>query len=310
MPLVWGMLWHIFENGWEDKEFIRQRVYGMDEVRKEVAKWTPDEVERVTGVPEEQVYRAAKLMADNRPGTFIWCMGGTQHTIGNNNTRAYCIFQLALGNMGVAGGGTNIFRGHDNVQGATDLGVHSHDLPGYYGLAEGHGSTGPRSGASTTSGSRPASTSSSYETEADKPLPPMNAKGIPVSRWIDGVLEDKANIAQKDNLRAMVFWGHAPNSQTRGTEMKKAMEKLDMMVIVDPYPTVSAVMSDRTDGVYLLPACTQFETYGSVTASNRSVQWRDKVIEPLFESQAGPHHHVPARAASSASPTSCARTSR
>jgi formate dehydrogenase major subunit len=72
--------------------------------------------------------------------------------------------------------------------------------------------------------------------------------------------------------------------------MKKAMEKLDLMVIVDPYPTVSAVMSDRTDGVYLLPACTQFETYGSVTASNRSVQWRDKVIEPLFESR--PDHTI------------------
>ena len=82
----------------------------------------------------------------------------------------------------------------------------------------------------------------------------------------------------------MFMWGHAPNSQTRGEEMKKAMEKLDLLVVVDPYPTVSAVMHDRTDGVYLLPACTQFETYGSVTASNRSLQWRDKVIDPLFES--------------------------
>jgi len=54
--------------------------------------------------------------------------------------------------------------------------------------------------------------------------------------------------------------------------------------VVDPYPTVSAVMQDRTDGVYLLPACTQFETRGSVTASNRSLQWRDRVVEPLFES--------------------------
>ena len=67
-------------------------------------------------------------------------------------------------------------------------------------------------------------------------------------------------------------------------EMKTAMEKLDMLVVVDPYPTVSAVLQDRTDGVYLLPACTQFETRGSVTASNRSLQWRDKVVEPLFES--------------------------
>ena len=76
-------------------------------------------------------------MADHRPGTFIWCMGGTQHTIGNNNTRAYCAFQLALGNIGKSGGGANIFRGHDNVQGATDLGVLSHTLPGYYGLSAG-----------------------------------------------------------------------------------------------------------------------------------------------------------------------------
>ena len=112
----------------------------------------------------------------------------------------------------------------------------------------------------------------------------MNLKGIPVSRWIDGVLEDKDNIDQPDNVRAMVFWGHAPNSQTRMKEMKQAMEKLDLMVVVDPYPTVSAVLSDRTDGVYLLPATTQFETYGSVTASNRSLQWREKVIDPSFDS--------------------------
>ena len=51
IPVIWGMLWHIFKNGWEDKEFIQQRVYGMDDVRKEVEKWTPEEVERVTGVP-------------------------------------------------------------------------------------------------------------------------------------------------------------------------------------------------------------------------------------------------------------------
>ncbi|MEC9196529.1 MAG: molybdopterin-dependent oxidoreductase, partial [Pseudomonadota bacterium] len=137
VALIWGLLWHIFENGWEDKEFIRSRVWGMDQIKDEVAKWNPAEVERVTGVPGTQMERVARTLANNRPGTVIWCMGGTQHTNGNNNTRAYCILQLALGNMGTAGGGTNIFRGHDNVQGATDLGVLSHDLPGYYGLTDG-----------------------------------------------------------------------------------------------------------------------------------------------------------------------------
>lgn len=285
VAFIWGLLWHIFENNWEDKEFIRQRVFGMDEIRTEVAKWTPQEVERVTGVNREDMYKAAKILSENRPGSVVWCMGGTQHTTGNNNTRAYCILELALGNIGKSGGGANIFRGHDNVQGATDLGVQSHTLPGYYGLTDGawkHWATvwdvdfdwiKGRFDQTTYNGSKP-----------------MNSNGIPVSRWVDGVLEDPEKMAQKENIRAMFYWGHAVNSQTRGPEMKKAMAKLDMMVIVDPYPTVASVMNDRKDGVYLLPATTQFETRGSVTASNRSLQWRDQVIEPLFDSK--PDHTI------------------
>ena len=282
VALVWGLLWHIFENGWEDKEFIRTRVYGMDDIREEVKRWNPEEVERVTGAPGAQLERVARTLANNRPGTVIWCMGGTQHTNGNNNTRAYCVLQLALGNMGVAGGGTNIFRGHDNVQGATDLGVLADTLPGYYGLAAGSWAHWARV----------------WEEDLDylkgrfavwdkngKSKAMMNEKGIPVSRWIDGVLEAKENLEQPDNTRAMVLWGHAPNSQTRMTEMKEAMEKLDLLVVVDPFPTVSAVLHDRKEGAYLLPTTTQFETYGSVTASNRSLQWREKVVEPLFDSK-------------------------
>ena len=282
VALIWGIMWHIFENKWEDKEFIRQRVYGMEDVLAEVKKWTPAETERVTGVPGSQLKRVAKLMANNRPGTFIWCMGGTQHTNGNNNTRAYCAFQLALGNMGTSGGGANIFRGHDNVQGATDFCILSHSLPGYYGLSAGAWKHWSRVWGEDINWLKGRFASLKGKDGKTKSL--MNMKGIPVSRWIDGVLEDKENIDQPDNLRAMVFWGHAPNSQTRMKEMKTAMEKLDLMVVIDPYPTVSAVLSDRTDGVYLLPATTQFETYGSVTASNRSLQWREKVIEPSFDS--------------------------
>ena len=280
VALVWGILWHIFENGWEDREFIRTRVWGMEQIQEEVARWTPDEVERVTGTPGSQLERVARTLANNRPGTVIWCMGGTQHTNGNNNTRAYCVLQLALGNMGTAGGGTNIFRGHDNVQGATDLGVLADTLPGYYGLSAGSWAHWARVWEEDLDYLKGRF---SPETVGDTPM--MNLTGIPVSRWIDGVLEDAADIDQPDNTRAMVLWGHAPNSQTRQKEMKTAMEKLDMLVVVDPYPTVSAVLHDRTDGVYLLPACTQFETRGSVTASNRSLQWRDKVVDPIFESK-------------------------
>ncbi|WP_394250952.1 formate dehydrogenase subunit alpha [Vibrio profundi] len=285
VAFIWGVLWHVFANKWEDKEFIRQRVFGMDEIRQEVAKWTPAEVERVTGISEEEVYQTAKLLSENRPGCVVWCMGGTQHTTGNNNTRAYCILELALGNMGKSGGGANIFRGHDNVQGATDLGVLSHTLPGYYGLSDGAWKHWSKVWDLDHSWVQNRFDQNEYRGKK-----PMNNMGIPVSRWIDGVLENKDNIEQNDNIRAMFYWGHAVNSQTRGVEMQKAMQKLDMMVIVDPYPTVAAVMNNRTDGVYLLPATTQFETTGSVTASNRSLQWREQVVQPLFESK--PDHEI------------------
>jgi formate dehydrogenase major subunit len=85
IPVIWGTLWHIFKNGWEDKEFIAQRVYGMDEVRKQVEKWTPEEVERVSGVPDEQLERVAEMFAKDKPATLIWCMGQTQHTVGTDN---------------------------------------------------------------------------------------------------------------------------------------------------------------------------------------------------------------------------------
>jgi formate dehydrogenase major subunit len=284
VAIIWGILWHIFENGWEDKEYISQRVYGMEKVRAEVKRWTPEETERVTGAPEAVVKETAKLLAENRPGTIVWCMGGTQHTTGNNNTRSYCALMLALGNIGTSGGGANIFRGHDNVQGATDFCVLSHSLPGYYGLSAGSWAHWARVWDVDLDWLKGRFAQDKVVGDKGKETMPMNYKGITVSRWIDGVLEDKNNIGQKDNIRAMVLWGHAVNSQSRGPEMKKALEKLDTVVIIDPHPTHAAVMSDRKDGTYLLPAATQFETYGSVTASNRSLQWRDKIIEPVWES--------------------------
>ncbi|CAI07775.1 molybdopterin-dependent oxidoreductase [Aromatoleum aromaticum] len=278
IPFIWGMLYHIFENGWEDREYIRQRVYGLDKVREEVMKWTPDKVQEVTGVPEEQVYTIAETLAKNKPSTVVWCMGQTQHTVGNGNVRAMCILQLVLGNVGVSGGGTNIFRGHDNVQGATDVGPNPDSLPGYYGLAAGSWQHWCR-----VWGVDYEWVKGRYASEEL-----MTKSGITVSRWIDGVLENPADIDQPGgNLRAVVYWGHAPNSQTRGAEMVEAMKKLDTLVVIDPYPSATAAMAAmvRKDGVYLLPAATQFETSGTATASNRSLQWREKVIEPLFESK-------------------------
>jgi formate dehydrogenase major subunit len=209
-------------------------------------------------------------------------MGQTQHTTGNAMVRAFCILQLALGNIGVSGGGANIFRGHDNVQGATDVGPNPDSLPGYYGIAP-----GAWKHWAAVWGVDYDWIKKQYASEAM-----MTKPGITVSRWIDGVLEKNENIDQDQNLKAVVYWGMAPNSQTRGKEMVEAMKALDTIVVIDPYPSATAAMAAmvRKDGVYLLPAATQFETEGSCTASNRSLQWREQIIKPLFESR--PDHTI------------------
>ncbi|MBA4213091.1 MAG: formate dehydrogenase [Polaromonas sp.] len=284
IPFLFGVLHHIFKNGWEDKKYINDRVFGMEAVKADVmAKWTPDKVEEACGVDEATVFKVAKMLHENNPSTIVWCMGQTQHTIGNAIVRASCILQLALGNIGKTGGGTNIFRGHDNVQGATDVGPNPDSLPGYYGLAAGSW----KHFAAVWGVDYDWIKSKYAEGTMEKP-------GITVSRWIDGVLENNELIDQGPNLRGVFFWGHAPNSQTRGLEMKRAMDKLDLLVVVDPYPSATASMAampgkpedlNPNRAVYLLPAATQFETSGSCTASNRSLQWREKVIEPLWESR-------------------------
>ena len=289
IPFLYGVLYHIFKNGWEDKAYINDRVYGMDQIKKETLdNWDPKTVEEACGVPEAQVYQVAKTMAENRPSTFVWCMGQTQHTTGNAIVRMSCIVQLALGNVGKSGGGTNIFRGHDNVQGATDVGPNPHSLPGYYGLAAGSWKHFAKVW------------DVDYEWIKAQYSPGMMEKsGTTVSRWVDGVLEKNELIDQPANIKGLFFWGHAPNSQTRGPDMKTAMDALDLLVVVDPYPSATAAMAAmKSEGskpnanrsVYLLPAATQFETVGSCTASNRSLQWREKVIDPLFESM--PDHVI------------------
>ncbi|OYU44735.1 MAG: formate dehydrogenase, partial [Burkholderiales bacterium PBB4] len=194
IPFLFGMMYHIFKNGWEDKKYIEDRVYGMDKIKEEVmAKWTPDKVEEACGVPEARVYMAAEMMAKNRPSTIVWCMGQTQHTTGNAVVRASCILQLVLGNVGVSGGGTNIFRGHDNVQGATDVGPNPDSLPGYYGLAEGSWKHFAKVWGVDFDWIK-----GRYASPAM-----MGKPGITVSRWIDGVMEKNELIDQDSNLRGV-----------------------------------------------------------------------------------------------------------
>jgi formate dehydrogenase major subunit len=278
IPVLYGMMWHIIKNGWEDKEFIKQRVYGLEETRNEIEKWTPDEVERVSGVPGAQLERVAKMFATEKPATLIWCMGQTQHSVGTANVRASCIALLLTGNVGKPGTGANIFRGHDNVQGATDVGLDVVTLPFYYGLTE----------RAWKHWSRVWEVDYDYFVSRFDSKKLMESPGIPLTRWFDAALLPKDRVGQKDNVRAMFVQGHASNSITRIPESVKGMEKLELLVVADPHPTTWASLSvnaGRKNDTYLLPVCTQFETSGSRVASNRSLQWGEQIVPPSFEAK-------------------------
>ncbi|MBQ2262190.1 MAG: formate dehydrogenase subunit alpha [Loktanella sp.] len=286
IAVINGMLYHIFENGWEDTEYLAQRVYGMDQVREVVKDYTPDVVERISGIDGDTLKRAAETFAKERPATFIWCMGGTQHTVGTANVRAYNLLLLATGNVGSEGNGANIFRGHCNVQGATDFGLDVGNLPCYYGLGEGawrhwarvwdvpYDYFVDRFDAVPAKGGRDART----------PAENMTIPGITSTRWFDAVTIDSEEIDQKDNIKAMVVFGHGGNTVPRMQDARRGMDALDLLVVADPHPTTFAALHSRTDNTYLLPICTQFECSGSRTASNRSIQWGEKVVDPIFES--------------------------
>jgi formate dehydrogenase major subunit len=284
IPVIWGILWHVFKNGWEDKKFIEERVYGMDDIRKEVEKYTPEEVERISGVPGAQLERVAKMFATEKPATLIWCMGATQHTVGTANVRAFCVALLATGNVGAPGTGANIFRGHTNVQGATDLGLDIVTLPLYYGLVEGawrHWSRVwevpydwfvDRFDKTTAADGKVTST--------------MNTPGIPSTRWFDATLYDKKDVRQKDNIKAMMVFGHGGNTVTRMPQAQKGIEALDLLVVADPHPTTWAALAPaRKNNTYLLPIATSYETDGSRTSSNRAIQWGEQIVKPIFESK-------------------------
>src|SRR6185369_8357915 len=107
-------------------------------LKRQYSRYTPEMVERITGIPKDQFLKAAEMFTSIRKdgdmkkaGTIIYAVGWTQHTFGTQIIRTAAILQLILGNVGRAGGGVNALRGHSNIQGATDMGGVFDIFPGY-----------------------------------------------------------------------------------------------------------------------------------------------------------------------------------
>ena len=132
-------------------------------MKRHYSRYTPEMVERVCGIPKEKFVQVAKLYCENsgpeKTGTITYALNLTQHTNGVQNIRALCMLQILLGNIGRPGGGVVALRGHANVQGATDLELLYHELPGLPADAAAGRST--RTSRRTSRRSRPRAASGS-----------------------------------------------------------------------------------------------------------------------------------------------------
>jgi formate dehydrogenase major subunit len=294
IALLMGIMNVLIENGWVDNDTIYNRAYGYSYLKEVVKDYPPEVVEDITWVPPEKIRECAAMMAQNFPGAVVWSMGATQHSVGTQIIRAFSILAVIMGWQGRPwGGGCVPIRGHDNVQGVTDMCVLSHFTPGYYTVksagswahwAKVFSETDSTSGK--ISEEELAARFITFTNVDGKEMNLQLTPGFTVSNWYKGVLMPPVEeIDQPTNIKMAIFWGEAISSITEMKDQKEALEKLEMLVVVDPFPTAAAALPERSDGIILLPAATRQEGSGSVTNTGRAWQWRYRVVPPLYDSK-------------------------
>jgi predicted molibdopterin-dependent oxidoreductase YjgC len=134
VALLNGLMHLIIRDGLEDKEFIRERTEGFEDMRQLVEGFTPEAVEAITGVPRADLEAAARLFGEAKSACILYGMGITQHTTGTDNVKSVANLLLLTGNIGREGTGFSPLRGQNNVQGACDMGALPNVYPGYQGV--------------------------------------------------------------------------------------------------------------------------------------------------------------------------------
>ena len=294
-------------------------------LKETVAPYTFEEAEKITWVPAAKIEEAAKMFSDESQGTrvvngteikncatIIYSMGSTQHTVGVQYIRNYATLQLLLGNAGRPGGGINALRGHNNVQGSTDMCALAHIWPGYINV-RGKGQDwksffGSCSGSWTGEGPEPDY--DEFVKDITTPVSdPMKGKWMQYNSWCSrkrGMLailnywcirEDQmaqgVGLSVVPMFRAMkdgsvkAFWALGENPMVANPNLndtKAGLKNLDVLIVSDLFePETAAVERKEGSITILLPACTFSEKTGSQTNSPRVVQWCYQAIDPMYE---------------------------
>jgi formate dehydrogenase alpha subunit len=252
IPLLNGLMYIILEKGWEDKSFIERRTEGFEEFKAVVESYPPEKTAEITGVPVEQLYDAAEILALNKPMAVMWAMGITQHIVGVRNVMDLANLQMLLGNMGVAGGGVNPLRGQNNVQGACDMGGLPNVYPGYQTVT--------------------------YEAAKQKF---EAAWGITLPNLVGMTVTEMIPAAGEDKVKALYILGEDPvMSDPDSAHIRHCLETCEFTVLQEIFPSETSEYAD-----VLLPGVSFAEKSGTFTNTERRVQLVRKAIDPLGDAR-------------------------
>jgi formate dehydrogenase major subunit len=295
-------------------------------LRKHVDRYTPEMVERICGVPKGTFLEVAKVVTSTgnpeRAGTVTYALGWTQHSTAVQMIRAAAILQLLLGNVGRPGGGVNAFRGHSNIQGATDTAGTFEILPGYLKTPIAQWQTLEEYLDANTPKPLEAASMNYWQNYPKFMVSLLKAAyGKAASRdndfgyaWlpkVDGNYSwmyifddmyrgDSTRVEAKEpGPEGLITFGMnpvalGPNSK----KMVAALSKLKWLVVVENVDTETALFwkapreyegpdaSKVQTEVFVLPAADFAEKDGTFTNSARWLQWKWKALDPPGQAKA------------------------
>jgi formate dehydrogenase alpha subunit len=252
VALINGMLNVILSRGWLDKAFVDERTEGFEALADSVKDFTPEAMEKITGVPASDIVEAARLYAQSSNSSILYAMGITQHATGTNNVLALANLSMATGQIGKPSSGINPLRGQSNVQGACDMGGLPNVYTGYQRVDD------------------PA-VRQRFEKAWGVSLPAR--PGLTLMEMMKGIAEGK--------VKALFILGENPLlSDPNISQVKEELKHLDLLVVQDIFLTETAELAH-----VVLPGVSFAEKDGTFTNTERRVQRVRKAIDPIGNSR-------------------------
>ena len=252
VALLNGMMNVIVTEGLAASEFIAARTENYEEFRQAVKDFTPEKASEITGIPADDIRKAARMFAGAGAAAVVYSMGITQHTTGVDNVLSIANLAMLTGQIGRPGAGVNPLRGQNNVQGACDVGALPDVLPGYQKVLD-------------------EAARSKFEKAWGVGLP--SEKGLTVTEIMEG--------CHHGDLDTLYVMGENPMlSDPDSNHVRKSLASLGFMVVQDIFLTETGQLAD-----VVLPALSWAEKDGTFTNTERKVQLVRKALPAVGEAR-------------------------